>query len=114
MKLFYSQIVKRKLKILKRQLTLQFDEATALKGIKAITTAVRGLEEYPYKGLALSDMYDIDTDFRYLYIKHNYIFYYVEEERIIIAELFDEREDFIYKLFGISSRSQESIDYWGE
>ena len=31
-----------------------------------------------------------------------------------IAEMFGEKEDFMYKLFGISGRTQESIDYWGE
>ena len=35
-------------------------------------------------------------------------------DRIIIVEIFDEREDFMYKLFGIRSISQESIDYWNE
>ena len=28
--------------------------------------------------------------------------------------MFDEGEDFMYKLFGISTRTQESIDYWGD
>ncbi len=31
-----------------------------------------------------------------------------------MGEMFDEREDFMYKLFGISSESEESVDYWGE
>ena len=114
MNIVYSQIVKRKLKVLKKYLTMQFDEETALKGIGAVTTAVRDLDKYPLRGLALSDLCDIDTDYRYLYIQHNYLFYYIEDDRIIIAEMFDEREDFIYKLFGISGRSQESIDYWGD
>lgn len=29
-------------------------------------------------------------------------------------EMFDDREDFMYKLFGISSTSQESLEYWDE
>ena len=37
-----------------------------------------------------------------------------ESEKIIIVEMFDEREDFMYKLFGISTRTQKSIDYWGD
>ena len=47
-------------------------------------------------------------------IGHNYLFYRIEKDKIIIVEIFDEREDFMYKLFGISSISQESIDYWDE
>ena len=42
------------------------------------------------------------------------IFYRIESEKIIIVEMFDERKDFMYKLFGISTRTQESIDYWGD
>ena len=38
----------------------------------------------------------------------------IESEKIIIVEMFDERKDFMYKLFGISTRTQESIDYWGD
>ena len=56
----------------------------------------------------------IECDYRYLYVSHNYVFYRIESEKIIIVEMFDEREDFMYKLFGISTRTQESIDYWGD
>ena len=45
---------------------------------------------------------------------HNFFFYLEQEDRIVILEMFNEREDFIYVLFGIPMRSQESIDYWGE
>ena len=30
----------------------------------------------------------------------NYIFYRVEKDAVIIVEMFDEREDFMHKLFG--------------
>ena len=66
------------------------------------------------KGIAVSAMYNIECDYRYLYVSHNYVFYRIESEKIIIVEMFDEREDFMYKLFGISTRTQESIDYWGD
>lgn len=107
-KIEYSQIVRRKMKILKSYLTEQFDSEVAIKGITSITKAVRRLEKFPESGVALSEMYDVDTDFRYLYVNHNYMFYYLEENKIIIAEMFDEREDFMYKLFGISSITDDS------
>lgn len=34
------------------------------------------------------------------YVSHNYIFYRVEKDAVIIVEMFDEREDFMHKLFG--------------
>ena len=113
-KIEYSQIVRRKMQSLKAYLTEQFDSDVAVKGISTITKAVRKLEKFPDSGVALSKHYDVDTDFRYLYVNHNYLFYYLEGNRIIIAEMFDEREDFMYKLFGISSISEESEDFWGE
>ena len=58
--------------------------------------------------------HEIDTDFRSLFVNHNHLFYYKEGSTVIIAEMFGEKEDFMYKLFGISGRTQESIDYWGE
>jgi len=66
------------------------------------------------KGIAVFAMYNIECDYRYLYVSHNYVFYRIESEKIIIVEMFDERKDFMYKLFGISTRTQESIDYWGD
>ena len=42
------------------------------------------------------------------------MFYRIEKDKIVIVEMFDDREDFMYKLFGISSTSQESLDCWDE
>ena len=38
----------------------------------------------------------------------------IEEDKIIVVEMFDERENFMYKLFGISTTSQKSVDYWDD
>ena len=102
------------MKALKNYLSDSFGDDVAKKGIKSITDSAKKLGEYPEIGISLAETFDIDTDYRYLYINHNYLFYYVEADRVIVAEMFDEREDFMYKLFGINSESEESIDYWGE
>ena len=39
---------------------------------------------------------------------------FTETDRIIIVEMFDDREDFMYKLFGISTTLQETVEYWNE
>jgi hypothetical protein len=56
----------------------------------------------------------VDTDYFYVFTHHNYFIYRIEGDRVIIAQMFNEKEDFMIKLFGISGRTQESIDYWGE
>ena len=33
---------------------------------------------------------------------------------VFIADIYNEREDFMWKMFGIKLRTQESQDYWGE
>jgi hypothetical protein len=40
--------------------------------------------------------------------------YRIEDDKVVIVQMFNEKEDFMMKLFGISGRTQESIDYWGE
>lgn len=113
-KLEYSQIVRRKLKSLKLYLTEQYGEDLAGSAVKRITDRARDLQKNPDLSVALSSKFDIDTDYRKLFVNHNHLFYYKDGDTIIIAEMFGEKEDFMYKLFGISGRTQESIDYWGE
>ena len=113
LKVEFSQIVRRKMKTLKKTLSDRFGTDTADKALRSIMQAAKGLSEYPEKGESVSALFGVDTDFRVLYVKHNYLFYYVENRKIIVAEMFDEREDFMYKLFGISSESEDSIAYWG-
>ena len=96
------------------RLTSEYGSAVSSKIIKQITTAARGLETFEEKGISISSIYGIECDYRYLYVAHNYLFYRIENDKVIVVEIFDEREDFMYKLLGISTTSQESIDYWGE
>ena len=113
-KVEYSQIARRKLKALKIRLSAEFGVETSERSIKHILDAVRGLEAFPEKGVSVSALYNIDCGYRYLYVKHNYLFCRIEEERIVIVEIFDEREDFMYKLFGLSSDPGNSSDHWNE
>lgn len=113
-KLEYSQIARKKIKALRIHLTTEYGSAISSRIIKQITTAARGLETFHEKGISITSAYGIECDYRYLYVAHNYLFYRIENDKIIIVEIFDEREDFMYKLFGICSISPDSIDYWGE
>ena len=113
-KVEYSQIVRRKLKNLRARLTSEFGAEVSRKSVKQITDAARGLEDFEEKGISVSSMYGIECDYRYIYTGRNYLFYRIESDKIIIAEMFDEREDFMYKLFGITTTTQEALDYWDE
>ena len=113
-KLEYSQIVRRKLKELKAELADKYGNEFASKSIKEMTTALRRLEQFADSGVRIAEMYDIDTDYYYVFVRHNYFIYRIEPQKIIVAQMFNERDDFMMKLFGMSRRTQESIDYWGE
>ena len=34
--------------------------------------------------------------------------------KVLVVQMFNEREDYMMKLFSMYVRTQESIDYWGE
>lgn len=46
-----------------------------------------------------------------LFIEHNYFIYRIVDNCIMIFEILNEKEDFIYHLFGIVTTSQESLDF---
>lgn len=59
-------------------------------------------------------MFGIASNYRYLYVAPNYVFYRVEDECIRIVNIYHEREDFMWQLFRIDTTPQEKIDYWNE
>jgi len=66
-KLEYSQIVRRKLKKLRSELTQR-----------------------------ISSQYDVESDYSYIFVEHNYFFYRLTaNETILILEMFHEKEDFM-------------------
>ena len=84
------------------------------KAISEITDAIADLGQFPEKGIDISKMYGIETAYYYLFFKHNDIIYRFDEKTVTVLQMFDEKEDYMNTLFGISGRTQESIDYWGE
>lgn len=114
-KLEYSQIVRRKLKNLKTELTHSYGEDKSKIIINKIVKSIRQLELFPQSGTTVSAQYDVICNYRYIFVEHNYFFYRIQDENtLIILEMFHEKEDFMRKLFGIVTTSQETIDYWGE
>ena len=82
--------------------------------IKKITDAIRGLCNNEKSGPEVSQMFDVDADYRYLVVSNNYVFYRIEDKCILIINLYHEKEDFMHHLFGIDTTPQETIDYWNE
>lgn len=115
LKIEYSQIVRRKLKTLSTDLAQEYGEEKATAIIAKIMKDVRRLEVFPDSGTKVSALYDVECDYSYVFVEHNYFFYRMKDEgTVLVLDMFNEKEDFMRKLFGIVTTTQETIDYWGE
>lgn len=73
-KLEYSQIVRRKLKKLRDELTQNYGEDNSKRIMGNITNGIRRLETFPQFGVKISSQYDIKCDYSYIFVEHNYFF----------------------------------------
>ena len=113
-KLKYSPDYTEKMRELKKYLDFQFGGDVRKRVIKEIGSSVRSLRENEQIGISVREMYGVDTDCLCIFVAKNYVFYRIETDCIYVVNVYNEREDFMMDLFGISGRTQESIDYWGE
>ena len=110
----YTPDVADKLRVLKHTISQQYGSDKAKEIIKSITDAIKGLVDYEMKGPSVSQVFDVASDYRYLFVSRNYVFYRIEDEYIRIINIYNEKEDFMWQLFGIDTEPQETIDYWNE
>ena len=113
-KLEFAPLVKKKLIILKEWLQENFDADTSHKVLEEMLSDLDILIEFEKSGTNISEVYAVDTDYWFLFTHRHYFIYRFESEKVTVVQMFNEKEDFILKLFGISGRTQESIEYWGE
>ena len=79
---------------------------------KEIVTTVRQLELFPDEGPCLQDLIEYPTDYHYLVVKPNYIFYRIKSDTVRVIRILNEKQDFLHILFGISSISEKEKEYW--
>ena len=107
--------VKTRLKELKTLLLQSQGEKKGLKTFQEIISAVDNLQLYEL-GTSIRERYFVDCpdNWYLLYTNKNYLIFSRTVDTVKVLKIYDERQDFIYDLFGIEMRSQESKDYWGE
>ena len=113
-KIKYTPDAADKLREIKKTIAQQYGTDKAKEIVKTMTDAIRGLCDNEKKGPEVSQMFDAVTDYRYLFVSKNYVFYRIEDEYIRIINLYHEKEDFMWQLFSIDTTPQEMIDYWNE
>ena len=113
-KLKYSQDAREKLKQIKQYVTQRFGDDTADRVIQEMTQSIRNLQQFENKGVSVENVLGIPCDYRMIYIRHNYVFYQIESDVIKIIDIYNEKEDFMWRLFGIRSTTEETENYWKE
>ena len=113
-KLKYSPDASDKLRELNKHISANYGKPVAAKIVSKIMGEVRDLQNNPEKGPSVEAMLGIPTPYRFLHIEQNYAFYRIENGTIYVTDIYNEREDFMWRMFRVKLRTQESIDYWGE
>ncbi len=85
---------------------------TAGKVIKEMIKSIRDLQRFENKGVSVESVLGIPCNYKMLYVQHNYVFYQIEADIIKITDICNEKEDFMWKLFGIQTITEETENYW--
>ncbi len=113
-KLKYSPDASDKLRELNKQITANYGKPVATKIVSKIMGEIRDLQNNPEKGPSVEAMLGISTPYRFLHVEQNYAFYRIENCTIYVTDIYNEREDFMRRMFRVNLRTQDSIDFWGE
>lgn len=113
-KLIYSATARTKRIAIKKEVKEKYGQSVADRVSEHIGKALAELKKYPEMGISMREQYHLDCDYYVLFVEHNYFIYRILEDGIMVLEVFHEKEDFLYQMFGIVTTTQETIDYWGE
>ncbi|MCD8301126.1 MAG: type II toxin-antitoxin system RelE/ParE family toxin [Clostridiales bacterium] len=113
-KLKYSPAARAKLHAIRHDINVKFGRTTAQKVILRMTASIRRLQTFENSGESVRNIIDIPCDYRVMFTEHNYIFYRLTGDTVYIVDIYNEREDFMWKLFGIDNSDPDSEDYWRE
>lgn len=113
-KIKYTPDAADKLRSINRAILLQYGSKKAKEIIGSITGAIRGLVDNEQKGPSVEKIFGVTSDYRYIFVSRNYVFYSIESDCIRIINIYNEKEDFMWLLFGVDTTPQETFDYWEE
>lgn len=111
-RLIYAPKALDDLQEVKAYVAKQFGNDKAKACIKEIVSTARQLETFPEEGPCLEDLIEYPTDYHYLVVKPNYIFYRIDGDIVRVIRILNDKQDFLQILFGISSVSEDGEKYW--
>jgi len=107
MRMDFSPEALNDLESIRDYLSAEYGVKTSEENIKKIMKSIRSLMQFPLQGSGVWERYGIESDYRYLYTTHNYVFYRIEESSIKIIRILDARRDFLNILFGIKTQTDD-------
>ena len=112
--IIYTPDAAEKLREINTTVRVQYGAKKARTIVGSITKAIRRIVENENIGPSVENMCGVKSNYRYIFVAKNYVFYSVEPNCIKIINLYNEKEDFMQSLFGIKTTLQETLDYWKE
>ena len=99
---------------LKMYLLMEFGETCAKRVLGAIYDDIEKLAVFPEMGVNILAKHGIISDYLCLVTHKNCVFYRIEDEAIRVIRVLDERRDYLRVLFGLSTSTAESEEYWDD
>lgn len=113
----YSKVVQQKLMELKAYLVQISGEKRGTKQLQELVSAIDNLALFPQTGIPISILHDVEPEFQKYYVlirPRNYVIYYIEDQNVIVAELYDYREDYANQFFHVRTTNDDEDRFWGE
>lgn len=112
--LLYSPDFKERKQALCKYLDFQFGKDVRKRVMAEIHKQILALRERERLGLSVRDNFGINCDYYYIVISKNILFYRFDSRYIYIVNIYNERKDYIYKMFGSFSQLHEEAFYQPE
>ncbi len=113
-KIEYTPDAADRMRAIKSEISGRYGIEKATKIVGRIANMIDNLAVFEQMGSSVEQMFGIPYDWRYIFVERNYVFYRVEEDCIKVINIYNEKEDFMWSLFGICTTSEETNEYWKE
>lgn len=106
----YSPAAKNDLLLIHRQIEEKFGVKVSKDVLRRITAQIRRLEQFPLSGVYLGEEIHSITDYRYIFVEKNYVFYRFERESIKIIRVLNQKQNYIYHLNNVDATEPSRND----
>lgn len=95
LRLEYTPRALQDLQNIKEYIDTNYGTSAAQNYLKKLTKTARQLEQFPEEGIKLSQLLAVATDYHYLVIKPNYLFYRPERDKVKVIRVLNEKPFFL-------------------